>query len=96
LAKKEEELENIQAVIQETKEEKPPSIAIAEANIMTKTTLVSSPSLDISQEYFGEFEKHTKRHWFKIVKAYGIQWTRARKEKTRHPKPHCSLNEVQA
>lgn len=78
LAKKKEASAKLQAVVQETKRAKPPSIATIEANTMTQTTLVSSPSLDFSQEYFGKFEKHTnyQGHWFEIIKVDGLQWTR--------------------
>jgi hypothetical protein len=44
LEKKEEPLENIQAFVQETKEAKPPSITIIEADTMSESTMVSSPS----------------------------------------------------
>jgi hypothetical protein len=42
------------------REANPPSIATIEDNTMTKTNLVSSPSINISQEQLGEFENHTK------------------------------------
>jgi hypothetical protein len=68
LKKEEEALENIQAISLETKEENPPSISISEAIIMTKITLVISPCLDISQEYFGEVEKYTKGIGLKLLR----------------------------
>jgi hypothetical protein len=68
LAEKEEALAKLQEVVQETKEAKPPSIATIEANTMIETTLVSSPSLDISQEHFGEFEKHTRGIGLKLLR----------------------------
>jgi hypothetical protein len=71
LRKKEEALEKYKSVVQETKEAKPPSISIVEANTMTKTTLVSSPSLDISQENFGEFENHTRGIGSKLLRNMG-------------------------
>jgi hypothetical protein len=60
LERKEEALKNLQEVVQETKKAKPFSIAIIEASTMVETTLVSSPSLNFSQEHLGDFEKHTK------------------------------------
>jgi hypothetical protein len=63
-------LEKLQLVIQETKEIKPSSIATTEANTMTETTLVSSPSLDISQDHFGEFENHTKGIGSKFLRQW--------------------------
>jgi len=47
LENKEEALENLQATIQEHREARPPYIATTSANTMTKTTLVSSPYIDI-------------------------------------------------
>jgi len=65
---KEEALTKLQEVVQEIKEAKPPSISIVEANTTIETTLVSSPSLDISQEHFGEFENHTRGIGLKLLK----------------------------
>jgi hypothetical protein len=67
LAKK-EALAKLQSTIQEHWEARPLSIATTEANTMTKTNLVSSPSVDISQEHLGEFEKHTKGIGSKLLR----------------------------
>jgi chromosome segregation ATPase len=60
LEEKEKALERLQAVVQEHRGARKPSISTADASTMTETTLVSSPSIDISQEKLGEFEKHTR------------------------------------
>jgi hypothetical protein len=38
---------------------------------MTKTTLVSSPSLDSSPRHFGEFERHTRGIGYNILSQMG-------------------------
>jgi hypothetical protein len=55
LEEKDEALENLQADVQEHQEARPPSIATSKTSTMTKTTLVSSPSMDLSQEHLGDF-----------------------------------------
>jgi hypothetical protein len=62
---------------------------------MTDTTLLSSPSLDISQDHFGEFKKHARGIGLKLLGKM-LLWTRARKEKTRHTKPYCRSTKDQA
>jgi hypothetical protein len=49
LIEKEEELEKLQAVVEEKREAKPPSITTAKANTMTETTPVNSPFVDFFQ-----------------------------------------------
>lgn len=55
----------------ETKEAKKPSIAMAEANIMIEKSMVSSPSLDLSQGHLGNFEKHTRGIDSKLLRQMG-------------------------
>jgi hypothetical protein len=50
LAEKEKALERLQVVVQEHRGARKPSISTADASTMTETTLVSSPSIDISQD----------------------------------------------
>jgi hypothetical protein len=59
LAKKENALARLQAIFQENKEAMKPSIATVNDSTITEATLVSSPSIETSQEHLGEFEKHT-------------------------------------
>jgi hypothetical protein len=59
LAKK-EALAKIQAIVQEHREGRQPSIATTDANTMNETTLVSSPFVDNSLETIDDFEKNTK------------------------------------
>jgi hypothetical protein len=53
LEEKEKDLERIQVVVQEHKRERKPHISTTEAITMIETTLVSSPSIDTSQEHIG-------------------------------------------
>jgi hypothetical protein len=46
--------------VKEHQEEMSLYIATIEANTMTETILVSSPSIEISQEKLGDFENHTR------------------------------------
>jgi hypothetical protein len=71
LVEKEEALEKIHTFFQETKEANPSFIPTIKANNMTETTLVSSHSLDISQENFGEFENHTIGIGLKFLNQMG-------------------------
>jgi hypothetical protein len=50
LEEKEETLESLQAIVQEHREARTPSISTAQASTMMETTLVSSPSIDRSQK----------------------------------------------
>jgi hypothetical protein len=68
LVEKKEALGRIQEVVQKQQELGPLSIAIVEANIMMETTLVSSPSMDFSQDHIGEFKKHTKGIGFDLLR----------------------------
>jgi hypothetical protein len=58
-------------VVQETKEADKPFIAHVVANTITETSMVSSPSIDLSQEHLGEFEKHTKGIHSKLLRQMG-------------------------
>ena len=60
LEEKENTLTRIQVYFQEHREERKPSFSTEDASTMNDTTSVSSPSVDISQEQLGEFEKHTR------------------------------------
>jgi len=71
LEEKEEALTNLQEKIQEHRETNPLYIATVEANTMTKTTLVTSPSLDLSQENLGNFENHTRGIGSKLLRKIG-------------------------
>lgn len=71
LAEKEKALGKLQEVVQEHREAKLASIATAEANTVTKMNLVSSPSLDISQDHFGVFEKHTRGIGLRLLRRMG-------------------------
>jgi hypothetical protein len=71
LEEKEKALERLQAVVQEHRGARKPSISTADASTMTETTLVSSPSIDISQEKLGEFEKHTRGIGSKLLRKMG-------------------------
>jgi len=51
----EEALENIEPIIQESKEVKKPSISIIEVKIVTEVILISLPSFEFLQHYFGKF-----------------------------------------
>jgi hypothetical protein len=66
-----EELAKIQAAIQEHEETKPPSIATAKANTMTKIIILSSSSIDISQEHLDKLEKHTREVRSKLLRWKG-------------------------
>jgi hypothetical protein len=67
LNEKEVALAKLRVVLQETKEEKKPSITIAEYNTMNKKSMVRSPSLDLSLEKLGDFENHTRGISSKIL-----------------------------
>jgi len=71
LAENEEALENLQEIVQETKELKTPSITTVKSSTMIGTTLVNSPSIGISQEPFGKFENHTKYIGSKLLRKMG-------------------------
>jgi hypothetical protein len=71
LEEKEKALERLQEVVQEHRGARKPSISTANASTMTETTLVSSPSIDISQEKLGEFEKHTRGIGSKLLRKMG-------------------------
>jgi hypothetical protein len=60
LVEKEEALSKLQEFVQENQEANPLSIALSKVNTMTETNLVQSPSIDISQEYLGYFEKYIR------------------------------------
>ena len=64
-------MEKLQGFFQEHLKVRPPSIATTSASTMTKTTLVSSPSIDIPQEQFGEFKKHTRGIGSKLLRQMG-------------------------
>jgi hypothetical protein len=64
-------LENIQEFFQETMKENPSSIATTKSNTIAKTVVVRSPSLEISQEHFGDFENHTKGIGSKLLRQMG-------------------------
>jgi hypothetical protein len=66
-----QELEKKEEALAKLQEAKPPSIAIVKAITMIKTTLVSSPFIDISQEHLGDFEKHTKGIGSKLLRQMG-------------------------
>lgn len=68
LAMKEEALAKLHVVVQETKEAKQPSIATANANTMSKTRMVTSPSIALSQKHLADFEKHTTGTGSKLLK----------------------------
>jgi hypothetical protein len=71
LSQKEKSFIMFQEAIQEHKETRKPSISIAYANTMTKTSLVKSPSIDISQDKIHEFKIFTKGIGSKILKKMG-------------------------
>jgi hypothetical protein len=71
LVKTEEALENLQEFIQENQEARQPSISTAQAITLIDTTLVCSPSIDISHEELGEFENHTIGIGSKILRKMG-------------------------
>lgn len=71
LVEKEEALARLYVVVQETKESKKPSISIVETKTMTETHIVSSPSLDLSQENLGDIENNTKGISSKILRNMG-------------------------
>jgi hypothetical protein len=48
----------LQENIQETKQS--PSVATLEAKTMMESSMVNSPSKNLRQETFGDFEKHTR------------------------------------
>jgi hypothetical protein len=71
LEEKEKDLARIQENSQEHRGTRKPSISIADASTVTKTILVRSPLVDISQENIGEFEKHTRGIDFKLLRNMG-------------------------
>jgi hypothetical protein len=66
---KEEALKELEAVIQETK--KAPFVATVEANAMTTSSMVNSPSKTLSQETFDDFENHSRGIDSKFMKQMG-------------------------
>jgi hypothetical protein len=71
LVQKDEALVKLQVVVQGTREAEEPSISIVEVDTMIETNMVSSYSLDLSQEYFGDFEKHTRGIGSKFLRLMG-------------------------
>jgi hypothetical protein len=69
LAVKEEALKELEATVQETKQA--PFVATAEASTMTMSSMVNSPSKTLSQETFGDFEKHTRGIGSKLMRKMG-------------------------
>jgi hypothetical protein len=64
-------LTRLQEVVQEHIGTIQPSITTTYARTINKATLVSSPSINISQEQLGEFEKHTRGIGSKLLKKMG-------------------------
>jgi len=64
-------LERLQVVVQEHGEARKPSITILYANTMIETTFVRSPSIDISLENIGDFEKQTIGIGCKLLRKMG-------------------------
>jgi hypothetical protein len=73
LTEKKKALARLQEIVQEHKEVRKPSISIANARTMIETTLVSSHSVDASQEKLGEFEKHTIGIGSKLLRQMGYE-----------------------
>jgi hypothetical protein len=57
IAEKEKASTRLQELVQENRGAGKPSIITADASTMNEATLVSSPSIDTSQDNLGEFER---------------------------------------
>lgn len=61
----------LQGAIQKTKEAKQLSIYTAKTSTMIETSMVSSPSLYLSQEHLGYFEKYTRGIGSNLLRQMG-------------------------
>jgi hypothetical protein len=66
---KEEALKDVESFFQETKQV--PFITTIKDNTMKEESMVKSPSKNLSQETFGDFEKHTRDIGSNLMRKMG-------------------------